>query len=91
MKLIGPLLFVAIGMIIGLAVRALFGQLLGGSTEPSARASMLAGTVGSFAGLWLPGLLGFELEGPLNGTLPTAALGAALLSTALSLAMRRPR
>ncbi len=75
MRLIGPYLFIFIGVIIGIATTRLF------SGNPLRYLpNVVAGVIGSFFGLFLRDIFDVTMGGKLTGALLAAALGALLLT-----------
>ena len=75
MRLIGPYLFIFIGVFIGIATTQLF------SGNPLRYLpNVVAGVIGSFFGLFLRDIFDVTMGGKLTGALLAAALGALLLT-----------
>jgi len=75
MRLIGPYLFIFIGVIIGIVTTRLF------SGNPLRYLpNVVAGVIGSFFGLFLRDIFDVTMGGKLTGALLAAALGALLLT-----------
>ena len=75
MRLIGPYLFIFIGVFIGIATTQLF------SGNPLRYLpNVVAGVIGSFFGLFLRDIFDVTMGGKLTGALLAAAMGALLLT-----------
>ena len=75
MRLIGPYLFILIGVVIGILTTRLF------SKNPLRYLpNVVMGVMGSFFGLFLRDIFDVTMGGKLLGALLAAALGAALLT-----------
>lgn len=79
MKLLVPYVFVFIGVIIGIVTTKAFDNPL--RLAPN----ILAGVVGSFAGLWIRDVFDVTLGGNLIGALLAVTLGAIITTVALNL------
>lgn len=88
MRLLAPLMFV----LIGLLVAALFTALFRGHS-PGFRINALLGVAGAFVGLWVRDLLDIMDGGPLLGALVAALAGAVVFTGVANLLglFRRPR
>lgn len=77
MRLIGPYIFILVGVLIGCATTYLF------SSNPLRMLpNVVLGVVGSFFGLFLRDIFDVTMGGKLSGALLAAALGALLLTVA---------
>jgi uncharacterized membrane protein YeaQ/YmgE (transglycosylase-associated protein family) len=81
MRLLGPYLFVLVGVLIGIATTKLFRNPL--RYIPN----ILVGVVGSFFGLWLRDIMDWHMGGNLSGALIAAAVGALVATLAVNLAL----
>lgn len=75
MRLIAPLLFVLVGVLVAVIVHALFPR-----SRLTLLHSALLGTAGSIGGIWLSDALDTLGVGVLNGALFPAVLGAVVLT-----------
>ena len=79
MRLLGPYIFLIIGIAIGVATTYLF-------KNPMRLIPNLAiGAIGSFFGLWLRDVLDIHLGGNLQGAMIAAALGALVATVGANL------
>ena len=79
MRLVGPYLFIFIGVFIGIATTPLF------SGNPLRYLpNIVAGVIGSFFGLFLRDIFDITMGGKLTGALLAAALGALLLTVVVN-------
>lgn len=75
MRLVGPYLFIVVGIFIGIATTYLF------SKNPlSLVPNIVLGIVGSFFGLFVRDIMDVTLGGKISGALLAAALGALLVT-----------
>lgn len=80
MSLVGPYLFIFVGVIVGLLTTRLF------SKNPLRYLpNVVAGVVGSFAGLLIRDVMDITFGGKLSGALLAAFLGALVLTVAVNL------
>lgn len=79
MRLLGPYLFIFVGVLIGLATTYLFKNPL------RAAPNVLLGIAGSFFGLWLRDIFDLRLGGNMTGALISAAVGALILTVVVNL------
>lgn len=88
MRLLAPLMFA----LIGLLVAALFSRLFPGRS-PGFRINAVLGVAGAFAGLWVRDLLDIMDGGPLLGALLAALAGAVVFTGAVNILglLRRSR
>ena len=83
MRLLGPYLFIFIGVLIGFATTYLFKNPL--RLAPN----LILGVAGSFFGLWLRDILDLRLGGNMTGALIAAAVGALVFTLAVNLFLGR--
>ncbi len=81
MKLLVPYVFILIGVVIGIITTKAFKNPL--RLAPN----IIAGIVGSFAGLWVRDVLDVTLGGNLVGALIAVTLGALITTVALNLVL----
>jgi len=79
MRLLGPYLFVFVGVIVGFATTYIFKNPL--RVAPN----IILGILGSFFGLWLRDILDLKLGGNTSGALLAAAAGALVFTLAVNL------
>ncbi|MBX2823817.1 MAG: hypothetical protein KTR33_03745 [Gammaproteobacteria bacterium] len=83
MRLLGPYMFILVGVFIGLLTTSLFQNKL--RLAPN----IIVGVLGSFFGLWLRDILDWQWGGNLSGALAAAALGALVTTVALNLTLNQ--
>lgn len=83
LRLLGPYIFVFVGVLIGCATTYLFKNPL--RIAPN----IIAGILGSFFGLWLRDILDLKLGGNTSGALIAAALGALVFTVLINLLLNR--
>lgn len=88
MRLLGPYIFVLVGLLIGCATTYLFT-----SNPMRLIPNILLGIVGSFFGLWIRDIFDIDIGGNLSGALLAAAVGALLLTVPVNIfySMRHQR
>lgn len=83
MRLLGPYIFLLVGVLVGLATTYMFRNPM--RIPPN----VLLGVVGSFFGLWLRDVLDLRLGGNMTGALIAATCGAVLLTVAVNIVLNR--
>jgi len=83
MRLLGPYIFVFVGVIIGLITTYLFKNPL--RIAPN----IILGILGSFFGLWLRDVLDLHLGGNTSGAILAAAVGALVFTVTANLILNR--
>ncbi len=85
MRLLGPYIFVFVGVLIGIATTFLF------KNPMRAVPNILLGIAGSFFGLWLRDILDLHLGGNLSGALLAASVGALVATVGANLLFNSDR
>jgi len=85
MRLLGPYIFILVGVFIGFLTTTLFQNPL--RLAPN----VIVGILGSFFGLWLRDILDWHLGGNLSGALIAATVGALVTTLALNLMLNQKK
>ncbi|MBX2878949.1 MAG: hypothetical protein KTR32_03400 [Granulosicoccus sp.] len=83
MRLLGPYIFILVGVLIGIATTFLF------KNPMRIAPNVVLGVLGSFFGLWIRDIMDWRLGGNLSGALIAAAAGALTTTIIINLLMNR--
>lgn len=81
MRMLGPYIFILVGVLIGIATTFMF------KNPMRIAPNVVLGVLGSFFGLWVRDIMDWRLGGNMSGALIAAAVGALMATLAINLIM----